>query len=328
VDPSRRTVSAARRSAIPLAVALVLVASGALGAKPPRSRAERLFLHGKELYAQGHLSDACAALAESEMLEPAVGTLGLLASCHEKLGLTATAYREYQETARRAAAHQDDRERFALERAQKLLPVIPRLTILAPDEPVEVLLNDKVLDAKDLGVEIFLDPGTVRLAAVRVNGERWEREITLRPATKVQIEIPARSTMRLEEPQPVSPEASGPPWPSLVAAGVGVVGLGFMTGFGISALVQQGDSETLATTCRTTGEGCEEGRATREGAASAATIATVSFGIGAAGIGAAAAIWLVSGLTREERPSGTPAGLRVLTSMGEDGGFVGVRGSF
>ncbi len=36
---------------------------------------------------------ACAALAKSDELEPAVGTLGLLAACHEKTGMLAKADR-------------------------------------------------------------------------------------------------------------------------------------------------------------------------------------------------------------------------------------------
>ncbi|MCC6559021.1 MAG: hypothetical protein IT372_39360, partial [Polyangiaceae bacterium] len=82
-------------AAIALAIAL---ASGVARADEPapapvESRAEALFQEGKRLLEEGRVAEACARLAASEAIDPTVGTLGLLAACHEQEGRIATAAR-------------------------------------------------------------------------------------------------------------------------------------------------------------------------------------------------------------------------------------------
>src|SRR5262245_25490005 len=87
--------------------------------------ADEHFKRGKELLARGRVAEACAELATSDALDPSVGTLGLLAACHEKLGKVATAYREYAETEKRARAGRDERAEFAKAQAERLAAVVP-----------------------------------------------------------------------------------------------------------------------------------------------------------------------------------------------------------
>jgi hypothetical protein len=119
------------------ALALVLAVPRAAEAQsdpagPPvaaTTRAEALFEEGRKLYEEKRFQEACDRLSESERLDPAVGTLGLLAGCHEAMGLLATARREFLTTAERADKSKDERAAFARQRAAALEPRIPKITI-------------------------------------------------------------------------------------------------------------------------------------------------------------------------------------------------------
>src|SRR5262245_53976641 len=85
--------------------------------------AERLFQEGRALLLEGRFAEACAKLEESQLAEARVGTLLNLAACHERLGLVATAHREYASAL--TAANQeglDTRAKLAQERIDQLAP--------------------------------------------------------------------------------------------------------------------------------------------------------------------------------------------------------------
>src|SRR5580658_1649767 len=81
---------AVRRCAASLLVALLVGARVAQAQQP--SAAETLFEQGRELLATGKLVEACDKFAESQKLDPAVGTLLNLGDCYAKRGMTATAW--------------------------------------------------------------------------------------------------------------------------------------------------------------------------------------------------------------------------------------------
>ncbi|HVK68395.1 MAG TPA: hypothetical protein VM694_28250, partial [Polyangium sp.] len=172
--------------------------------------AETLFQDGKRLLEQGAFVDACTKLAQSDALDPAIGTLGLLAACHEQAGRTATAWREYGETARRAEAVNDERGAFARQRASALEPELPRLLVRLPKgaEGAAVFRNGVRLAPDELGVAQPIDPGTYEIVA-RVAGRPEFRATVTAQARKVaEVEIPDWN-----RPAPVEPAKKNPAHP-------------------------------------------------------------------------------------------------------------------
>src|SRR4051794_27945241 len=100
-----------------------------------KAAAEALFDQGRQAMQASDFGKACGLLERSQHIEPAVGTLLYLAECYEKSGRTASAWATFREAADAAdAAHEPDRARTGKKRAERLEPLLSRLTIqIAPE---------------------------------------------------------------------------------------------------------------------------------------------------------------------------------------------------
>lgn len=286
----------------------LLAACFALGvaAVPSLAVAEtgaELLQKGKEQYQQGLITQACDTLQKAEAAEPNVESIGLVAACHEKQNKTASAYREYLETAERAAKAGDEREKFARDQAARLEPMVPRLTITLPaGEHPKVSVNGEELDPNTLATSRMYDPGKYQILAKDDAGKTWSKDVTLAPSDKFTIAIPATSTWEggtpITPPPPPAGEkkyASGPPPPAIIAGVIGILGFGVMGGGGIAAFVLNGDSKDIEDACRANPADakCDEpkGRDERDSATAAANAANVGLGVGIAGVTTAAFLW-------------------------------------
>lgn len=270
-------------------------------APPETTRADALFQEGKLLMEQGKFVEACDKLAESDVLDPAIGTLGLLATCHEQQGRIATAWREYNQTAIRAEAVGDERGSFARERAKALEPQVPKLLVrLAVVDPnVVVLRNGVRLQAEEFGVANPIDPGTYEIVARWQGKPEFRTMITLSPHKLTEVEIPnpnaplanaheSKVKIGTTNATPLSSTKIG----AIIAGGIGVVGLGVGTAFGISAASKNSASIAIHQSCHSV-QACEEGKQLREQAFSAATVANVGVGLGLVGAGTAVVLALL-----------------------------------
>src|SRR6188508_1232334 len=91
-------------SIVLLLVSLVSRAEAQVSGESRRAAAEALFIEGRRLVAEGKTAEGCAKFAESQALDPGVGTLLNLARCYERIGRTASAWTTYREAASRAQA--------------------------------------------------------------------------------------------------------------------------------------------------------------------------------------------------------------------------------
>lgn len=311
-----------RRVSFFLGVTVLLVAFQA-GAQSKsggnRAAAEALFNQGRDLMTAGKFKDACPKFEASQQLDPGLGTMLNLAECYEKTGRTASAWAEYREAIPLArAAGSKARLDLATERAQALQERLSTLTIRAisgedSDPHLEIRRDGVALQAAELGSPIPVDPGEHVIEAVSPGKQPWTSKVQVGgDAAKVSVEIPKLQTggeAASPETAPVTtmpdntPPASDKPRGSaqrvtgLVFGGVGVVGLGLGTFFGLQASSKWSDAKAA---CTDYPYGCgAQGADLRSSANSAATVSTVAFVAGGALLATGVVLFLTAPSKKE-----------------------------
>jgi hypothetical protein len=327
-------------SAVLLGIVTSAIPSGNAAAEPTsadRSLATELFKEGRALLEQGRVPDACRKLAESQRLDPGGGTLLNLALCHEQQGLTATAWSELNEAL--GVAKRDRREqRVALAESHiaALEPQLSRLVITVPliaDEPgIEVKRDGSVVGRAAWGSPMPVDPGEHVVEVTAPGKQAWRSTITVKAdADSQSITVPELVAAPHAAPQP-APLAAPIPLPvaapasrdsslgarpniaAWTATGIGVIGAGLGTYFGLTALSKKHDSDGLCPTDDT----CRPGGADLANKAGKnADLATVSFVVGGVGFGLGAVLFIAQG-----------SGGKPPTSVEVGVGGVRVRGAF
>jgi len=253
--------------------------------------AEALFREGRQLTEAGHHAEACGKYAESQRLDPALGTLLNLAECHAEVGRTATAWAELREIVEIAGRQgQEDRRTYARGRVDELEARLSYVRLDGPPLPSDVTLtlDGKRLGAAAIGTRLPLDPGRHLVVTRRGATEEHIRfEVELGPSDQaVSVRYPAAAataSVLTEEPSDARAIAG------YVAVALGGVGLGVGSFFGIRAMMLQSDSDE-----RCDGRGCDqEGLDLYNGARRRANIATVclTFGSVSAAVGAGMLVW-------------------------------------
>jgi hypothetical protein len=327
--------SGSARAAIAIALALTVIASpGAALAQPSmkdRFEADRLFREGKQLYGEGKYDEACQALATSDELDPAIGTLGLLAACHEKRGDLLAAWKGYLETKRRADAKRDSRGEYATEQAAAVKARLARLTIrsLGNELDLEVTRDGVGVPASLLGVEVPLNPGEHTITA-RVLGAKdeqdgpaaqaWKTSVSLKEGEARTVEIPALGLA-------AGSASSGPPrWLAFVVGGAGLAGIGVGAVAG-SIAISNNTASMNKTTCSPIAKECSE----RDAAFTAATISTIGFVVGGAAVAAGVVLFFVSDAGSPAPLSGAQASglsIHLAPSIGPSSAGVILGGTF
>lgn len=298
------------------------------GSANERIAAEALFREALQLMGEGNYSEACPKLAESQRLDPGLGTLVNLALCHEAEGKTASAWVEFNEAA--SLAHQNkrpDRERVARAHIRSLEPKLAKLTVRVSPEAraaggLEVRRDGISLKEGMWGSAIPVDPGRHEVSAIATGYEPWssvvetppepgQHEVTVPELTKKKEEPAAApaaaasaSAGASSSPAAAAAAAASRPFAlsqrtvGLVVGGGGLAALLVGGFFGYRALDKARDANDRCPDRR-----CDDASAVdlSDQAGSAATVANVAVGLGLVGLGAGA--WLV--LTAP--PAGKPA---------------------
>ncbi len=270
-------------------------------AEEPNASAEELFREGNALVAAGRFAEACPKLAESQRLDPAVGTQFNLADCYEHLDKTATAFALFNEVAHIArSAGKFERERLAKERADKLEPKLARLTlhVAAPAPGLELRIDDALVARDRWEHPTPIDPGAHHVVVSAPSRTAWKSDFTATAAKTVEIKIP-ELVDPTPKPRPVivttKAPASTQKTVAIGVAGVGVAGIlaGSVAGaISIAARSSAEDACPEATyhfRCPT-----QRGVDDWSSATTAGDVSTVGFIVGGAALAAAAVLWLTA----------------------------------
>jgi hypothetical protein len=272
-----------------------------------KAAAQALFDEGRSLVEHRQFAEACPKFAESQRLDPGIGTELWLADCYENNGQVASAWAAFKEAAAAAALVHDKRETVARDRATALETKIPRLMIVVSDtaaaQALEVRRDGVIMAATAWGFALPVDPGVHTIAASAVGHKPWSTTVQVAGrADTLQVTIPALEdatplaaqerepaprTDTIETQTPLAPDhaqdtaGDGQRLTGALLAGAGVLGIGLGTFFSFDAKSTYDASNQGACTdniCTSTGIH------DRDVANQKALVATLGMGIGAAAV--------------------------------------------
>jgi hypothetical protein len=314
-----------------LGLLLVLACTAGTGvarADDPVAAAEALFQDGRKLMEAKKYAQACAKFAASQKLDPRSGTLLNLADCYEKNGQIASAWARFRE-AETLARRQNrlDRAQTAKERAELLEPKLPKLTIELAGQSgdVEVKRDGIVVDPGAFGSSVPVDPGKHTIEASAKGKKPWSTIVDVRTTSNVRVPVlepsdePVAPAGNVPFEQPVTTEGtpkkaeqsgggSGATQKTigLVAAGVGVLGLGVGSAFGLSAKSKWDDAQGHCSN----GECDADGVSLASDAKSAGNMSTVFFLAGGVLLAGGAALYFTAPSSKSSLSAGvTPTGV-------------------
>lgn len=321
-------------------LAPTLLASIVLCAAPARAdhaadqaQAEALYEKGRMLLKEDKAEEAYAKLLESQKLDPASGTLFLLAECHKRAGRIASrwlALRQVLSVADRE--HRPERIAEAKRQIAEIEKDLPYLNIrLGPAAaaiPGLVVERDGDVVKGGFGDEAPVDPGKHKIT-VRARGYRTavlDLDVTLREHESVDVPVlvadpsspgaakPAGSAAPLVEPS--SESGSVGRTVGVVVAGLGVGGV--VVGALFSGLARQNQDEAKRLCPTSPSAPCVSvaGQQYNAKALQQADIATVSISLGAGFVGLGALLFAFSPrLSPKPATTGATAPRVALTSV-------------
>jgi len=166
---------------------------------PTSAAAELRFVRGRELMKEHRYDEACTAFEQSELLEPASGTLLNLGVCREAQGRTASAFRSYEAGLALARFEQNSAaERLALERLAAIESRLCRivLSIRRPRPGLAVRLDGVPVQSPSWGKPEPIDPGPHRVESSAPDQELWSTTFSIEAAaavTSIDVESPPAS---------------------------------------------------------------------------------------------------------------------------------------
>lgn len=271
-----------------------------------KAAAEVLFEEGKDLVGRGLFAQGCSKFEESQNLDAGIGTQFNLADCYERLGRLASAYALFMEVASTTRLRgQLEREAVARERAVGLKPRLSRLVIVVDPTTappgISVVRNGTPVGAAQWGVAIPVDPGQVKIMVTAPDRRAWEITVEVRnEGSDERIVVPGLEPTPPMQRVYISPVPVSPPesefldqpknWLGLGLGGVGVVGLGLFTYFGLESQSKYRKSDAG---CDANDECSPNALATRQDAYDAGVRANVSLAVGAGGLIAGAVLLLL-----------------------------------
>jgi hypothetical protein len=286
--------------------------------------AQSLFDQAKKEMAAHDYAEACPKLEESLRLQEAIGTMLNLADCYERAGKLASAWSKYLEVASKArAAGQAARARIGRDRAAALAPKLSSLVVdvsgVTHPDGLEVRRDGTVVGSAEWGVAIHADAGTHTIEASAPGRKPWSQTVVVADgATTARVTVGDLAPLPVKQEElatastPVEPSSpppldvpkepartSGLKVAALVAGGLGVVGVGLGTAFG---LISRGDHDDAVTACPPPGPCANTGGADLwRKAYDFGNASTVAFVVGGVGLAAGTVMWVVAVKTSKHK---------------------------
>ena len=255
---------------------LVFFTSAAAVAQTNEATALKLFREGQDAMKAQLYAEACPKFADSNKLDPQLGTLLNLAACHEKAGKVATAWLEYNMLVDLATKAGDTgRADYAQKHAAALEP-LPALQLRVAAELglKEVKIDEQAIGIAALGNTIPLDPGPHTLA-LSTDTQHWTQSIVVPTSgiATVEIALPAQA---IETAPPVTETTKRSPLRpvGIVLAGIGVAGVAVGGIFGAIAI---GDKSTVNQHCMSPPLCDADGLKAADAAHTNALVSTIGF---------------------------------------------------
>lgn len=256
--------------------------------------AEALFDQARSAMDLGEYDEACEKFRESNRLDPAPGTLLNLANCEEKRGKLATAWELFRAVEDQLPAG-DDRIPVARDRAAKLKPRLPRLTIDAgtsPPDGIQVTRDGIDLGVASLGTPLPVDPGEHEVVVTLPGKAPKSFQVFVVEGESKTLDVLGAGTTGDEGGASATVDnSSGNQTLGFVFGGIGIAGVVIGSVTGIMAL---GKQSTVDDECDGNGLCSKEGADAASSGSTLATVSTISWVVGALGIGAGA-YFLLSG---------------------------------
>lgn len=250
--------------------------------------AEVLFEHGRSLLVEGKLAEACPKLEESLRLDPGIGTMLYLGECWQRAGKTASAWLLFRDAETRSAKDNDPRAKIAHDRAEMLAPLLSMIAVRVTNDPpvpgLTVTRDGRIIEPSQWGVETVVDPGDHVVRASAPGYRAWETKVAVGVnAGHFAVTVPSlelgTSALRPSPADKEREEAGA--WQRGIGIGVGglgLIGFGVGTYFGLSAIAKNGRADTRCIDLDCDAEGVRIG----DEAQDHATVSTIAFVAGAA----------------------------------------------
>lgn len=260
----------------------------AADAPEKKDAAQKLFAEGQEAMSRGEQAFACAKFNASMSLFPLPNAVANVARCAERDGRIVEAMRAWDQVIAMLPAG-DARIGPARERAAALAAKVPRLLLALPgDLPVgaRILVDGKPLPRAEWKAPLSLAVGDHMVVVEALERKEQRFTITLTDGDRKELAVragPAQIT-------PIAPPSKGKRTAALAAGGVGVAG--FVVA-GITGGILLGRDAEISESCpnqKCQGDGLEK----IAGSKPLLIANAVAWGVGLAGVGASAVLFLTS----------------------------------
>lgn len=302
---------------IAAALWIALLASAAPGpALASEEDARTFFAQGRELRTAGKCDQAIVAFRRAlELFPTGLGALRNIAECEEKLGLYASARRDWWDLRRAVLQTSEPKyagwDKEAERRHGALDGKVARLVVKLEGEKLEgvkLVLDGKPLDPRLVGIELERDLGVHTVEAFFEGVTPIAEKVTLGEGARevVTLKIPrAAAAAKPVVKRPVDRGSSTLRTAGFVSLGVGGAGL---IATGIAIAVRAGALAEIDATCPSHKNCSSTLMGTRDTGVTASTLANVFGGVALAGIGAGVTLVILSRSSGEPPASEAPSG--------------------